>query len=335
MHAYATVRRLPSARSRAALGAALLVLVSLITGLYRPALAASLPSPDAIHAAVTSSTTAPTGSPSDAVPAVLVKQGQAFTLTVTLTYLGQSAAFNGKSTTLSVKATGPGTLSSSTISMAGGVSSQDFSLSYSTYAPNVSVTVSVPNGRQASTVAPGTSNLFDVQKYLDTYASSPGVPFRQGEGAGGCADATTDDPVCGVAILPHGAGSGGVLLSVGGCDPVRDVNCKNPLVVQMIANFNDALGNPLYSKTDPATVLVICDKTACKGKGVSSYNVYATLSSINGANPALSVSPPCAVKGQVNVDSDFCTDYVTSHRDNAGDLLLYVLMDRDWRGLGA
>lgn len=305
-----------------------------VTNLLAQAHGASLPSPDQIHAVVTSSTTAPGGSPGDAVPNVLVKQGQTFALTVSLTYLGQPAAFNGKSTTLSVKATGPGTLSSSTIGMPGGVSTSNFSLSYSTFATNVSLTVSVANGRQASTVAPGTSNAFDVQKYLDIYPSTPGTAFTQGEGASGCADATTADPICGVAILSHGAGDGGVLLSVGGCDPARDVNCQNPLVVQMIANLNDSLGNPLYSKTDPAIVVIYCDKTACKGKGVSAYTAYVTLSSVNGANPLLGPSPACTSKGQVNADSDFCTDYVSSHRDNAGDLLLYVLTDRDFRGLG-
>ena len=59
-----------------------------------------------------------------------------------------------------------------------------------------------------------------------------------------------------------------------------------------------------------------------------------------GLTDSLEASPACKTKGQLNPASDypvgdqrvhFCTDYVASHRDNAGDLLLEILFDKDLR----
>jgi hypothetical protein len=42
---------------------------------------------------------------------------------------------------------------------------------------------------------------------------------------------------------------------------------------------------------------------------------------------------PCTAKGQIQDGVAFCTDYVSSKRDNAGDLLLEVLFFHDLRGM--
>ena len=46
------------------------------------------------------------------------------------------------------------------------------------------------------------------------------------------------------------------------------------------------------------------------------------------------MSKPCIKKG-IALDAygnDYCTDYAQTHRDKAGDLLLYVLFTHDMRG---
>jgi hypothetical protein len=84
-----------------------------------------------------------------------------------------------------------------------------------------------------------------------------------------------------------------------------------------------------YTREDPATILVRCDKTFCKGGGVGSYTIQATVpwDELN-----FEPVPACQIKGQVQAGENYCVDYVQSHRDNAGDLLLYWLVAEDLRG---
>ncbi len=54
----------------------------------------------------------------------------------------------------------------------------------------------------------------------------------------------------------------------------------------------------IYSRTNPATLLLQCDKTQCPGKGVSFYTAKASLS----ATGPLEVSDPCTSKGVIQSD---------------------------------
>lgn len=285
-----------------------------------PAGAGSLPAPTLIASAVTSAVTAPCQPPACAVPAVLVAQGAPFSLTVTLTAAGAPAAFN-KDTVLGLSAPGPGVVSPSSVTMPGGASTATFTgISYSTFANGVTLTASLGGKKITATSTP--SNAFDVLQSLKTDGASPHVAFQDGAGPGNCASVGSANPVCGVVVLPNGSNSG-VLLSTGSC---AGIGCDTRGTVTQV--ITDLTSQPLYSPTAPATLIIRCYRTVCGQGGVNKYTAHASLS----ATGPLSAVPACPAKGTLGAGQDFCTDYVQSTRDNADELLLYVLFDRDFRG---
>jgi len=179
-----------------------------------------------------------------------------------------------------------------------------------------------PRKSNATSPTPGrTVNSFDIlatlrfaDKVLDAQTLASGF------GADTCTSASTAK-VCGIVVLPQGISSQRAALSSGLCS--EDTGCGTNEMVQFIAGMEG------YSRTSPATLVLRCDKTKCKGKGVSSYDARISLE----VDGPLDISPPCAVKGQIQDGEDFCTDYVSSKRDNAGDLLLQILFFRDLRGM--
>jgi hypothetical protein len=297
------------------------VAVLLATALL-PAAAASgatLPPPTLIAAAVTSPYSAPCDPTVCAVPAVIVKQGDPFVLTLTLTAAGQPAAFN-KDTVLSLTAPGPGSLSAATVTISGGVSTQQFTLSYAPYANGITVTARVVSKGKPSTVSSTPSNAFDVLQTLKTDSASPGVGFADGTGLDSCAVSTATSPVCGYLILPNGSRSG-VLLSSGSC---AGIGCNGAgLVAQVITDMGG-----LYSPTAPATLIIKCYRTICGKGGINKYTAVAS----QDATGSLTAVPACPSKGVVGAGQRFCTDYVQSSRDGADNLLLYVLFLDDFRG---
>ena len=83
------------------------------------------------------------------------------------------------------------------------------------------------------------------------------------------------------------------------------------------------------SKPAPRPPCVLrCDKTQVQRQGGRQLHREDRVDS--SGDPHWT-SPPCPSKGVLG-DGHFCTDYVSSHRDNAGDLLLEVLFDKDMRG---
>ena len=88
-----------------------------------------------------------------------------------------------------------------------------------------------------------------------------------------------------------------------------------------------------YSRTNPATLTLRCDKAKCKGKGVSSYTARISLLATGDRWRALrrARSRVRSREPSTRMPVEFCTDYVSSKRDNAGDLLLRVLFFRDLR----
>ena len=260
-----------------------------------------------------------------AVPTVLVAAGGPFTLTVTLQPAG--ATFT-KATSLAVSASlasggkPQGSFSPSTISFPAGVNSAKFTESYSAVDNGVMATVGLAKSK-ATTVTPGSTAAFDVLKTILTFAgNSPSLPTGLAVGDASCSVVTTESE-CGTIFLSHGASSSEGALTLGACTP--DLGCTaGSQVVQFLATLSG------YSTTDPALLIIRCAKTQCPGKGVKSYTVKASFT----ATGPLSPVQPCVTKG-VALDAsgaDYCVDYVQSHRDNAGGLLLYVLFVTDFRG---
>lgn len=283
---------------------------------------------------ISSTTKAPTGTPGTSEPYVLVKAGDTFTIAVSFwDAYGNPASFN-TDTTLAIS-TPAGTLTPSTGTALKDWPTAELTTSLSTPANQVSLTVSVAGGRGARTVTPGTSSpaqLFDVVSQLRTDPASLNTSFTQGIGGGDgiCTDATRQSPVCGIVMLPNGAASD-VLLSSGVCDGTAYTSCTTKGgVIQTLFNGQDTTG-PIYTPTDPATLLMKCDKSRCGTGAIKNVPVYFSL---NG-NDALAPVPPCPGKNTLDANQQMCVDYVQSQRDGAGDTYLYILFTQDARvGMG-
>jgi hypothetical protein len=263
-----------------------------------------------------------------AVPAVLATAGSPISLTVTLAPAG--ATFNTDTAlrlTASLAGGGSpaGSVSPATVTMPAGTTTATFAVSYSAVDNGVRIDVAVAKVKgKLSTVTPGQTAAFDVLKVLQTFASDdPHLATGLGVGDAQCTQASTESE-CGTLVLSHGFSSSAGALSLGKC--TTDLGCtKGSQVVQFIADLGTA-----YSPTDPALLIVRCSKQQCGGGGVKTYTIKVSFSA---SGPLSSVAAPCAAKGvaQDAAGNTFCTDYVQSHRDNAGDVLLYLLFTGDMR----
>ena len=276
---------------------------------------------------VTSDVTAPGGTPSGAVPSVIVQIGGTVHLGVSFYDASGAPASFSKDTTLLVTSNRPG-LTQLTGTAFKDATTATLDVRFTQAVNQVSLTVSVP-GRAGAGITPGTSSpgqIFDVLSQLQFADSSPNNSFQKGIGGDNsqCANATSTQPVCGIVILPHGAQSSTVLLSLGACDSTyAGCGSTRGFVVQTLADLSG-----LYSRTDPATLLIKCDKTLCAGGAIQKTQLSFSL---NGNDP-LALAPSCPAKGTVGPDQTACVDYVQSHRDNSGDTLLYLLFPNDMRG---
>lgn len=185
-----------------------------------------------------------------------------------------------------------------------------------------------------NTVQPGTLAVDVLKTSLSAPKPDPGTSTLVGIGGGGgigvpCSP-TPEDQVCGDLILPSTRTAVSNLLLSQGC-----VTC----VAGDAASFLQALialaptpgsttaEQELYAEQNPIVFVAKCDKTLCSGKGIKSYSVNIALDA--GSSPTK--SPECSAKGVVDSGQLFCTDYRQSTRDNAGDVLLYVLLVRDFK----
>ena len=179
--------------------------------------------------------------------------------------------------------------------------------------------------RDAKAASDGFSAVFDVVFDVTTQADS-NKKYVSTSGSDAACVPTTDKPTCADVFLHSGTRSGS-LVSLGQCDVYLGCPAKAD-VVQFLADLDPAL----YTRTQPATLVLKCDKSVCKGGGVSSYLPLIELK----ATGPLTSAAACASKGVLTAgeaaDPGYCVDRVQSKRDGAGDLHLYVLFVRDVRG---
>ncbi len=313
-------------RGIAAFAAAIALALPLTVGTISTAHADAVIAPTGINV-VASTTNAGLGG---AVPAVLVQAGSQFTLTVSLSPAG--AAFK-QDTPLNLTATldaavggNPhGSFSPSQITFPADVSSQTFAVSYAAADNGVILTASVVTKGKPSSVTPGSTAPFDVLSTL--LPLTKGDPqFANGVGVGNaaCGQATTE-PECGIIVLPNDIESSDAALSLGRC--TTNLGCTSgSQVVQFIADLGTR-----YTPQAPATLIIRCSKQLCRNtnNGIRAFTLKVSQSA---TGPLDHVSPACVDKGVVNDGAAFCTDYVQSHRDNAGSVLLYLLFTHDMRG---
>jgi len=263
-----------------------------------------------------------------AVPKVLVRAGDP-SIALSITLSPDGATFN-KDTTLtltpsidpSVGGQPQGTFSPSTVVFPGGVSSATFNnVSYSAVDNGVILTASAPKNTK---VASGSTQPFDVLKTVVSLSQGNIPPGGVGVGDQNCGDGT-DEPVCGIVVLPNDIQSPNGALTLGKC--TSNLGCTSGgQIVQFVADLGT-----LYPATSPAELIFRCSKQLCRNtnNGIKSFTLKVSQSA---TGPLDQVSQPCLTKGVVNDGVTFCTDYNQSHRDNAGDLILVLLFTKDMRG---
>jgi len=270
---------------------------------------------------------APPGTPSGSVPFALVKAGAPFSVNVAFFDSANNPASFNNDTTLKVSSTG-GTLSPSTGVAYAGATTAQITTSLATAANQVGLTVTVASGpaKGLTTGPPSAGQRFDVLSQLRFESSS--TNFTQGIGGdANCTNATKAAPVCGIVVLPNGAASSQVLLSLGVCDAVytKCGSTRGSIVQTLFADGG------LYSETTPATLILKCDKSLCGGGSIQDRVVNFSF----GGNDPLGATPACPAKSTVGAGQGACVDFVQSKRDGAGDTHFYVLFAHDLRiGIG-
>jgi hypothetical protein len=302
-------------------GLALLALLAPLA-LAEPASATKIPTPTSIT--VTARTDPGiaeqlTGVPAASMPAVLAAVGTPFVVEVSL-WNGTTPATYPTATSVNLTAPGPGQLATTQATIPAGASTATIATSYSSPTAALQITARTVNNKSALT---GTSAAFPIELVLSLLDGESAALKDGTAGADGSACTTVDaaHPMCGLLSLPSGAG-GRVALSLGVC-PAGQTCRDGALVTQFIADMADR-----YTRTSPARMTIVCDKSLCGGGGVPKYRA---LWSPTGTTE-LVTTPTCPAQGVIGADQEFCTDTVSSRRDNAGDLRLVVLFLEDVRG---
>ena len=166
------------------------------------------------------------------------------------------------------------------------------------------------------------SRLINVNLFATSKSGSPGQALTVA--LGDCQEATPEVPVCSSMILNNGA-VGRVTVAQGECDPFTPCR-KGPqneaLLFDGLADLTDG-AHPLYTRRAPAMIVLRCDKTLCGGSGT---NAFPLLFQETGWAPTrFEEAPPCPKKGQIGQGQTFCQDYRQNNRDNAGDLIAFLL----------
>ena len=250
-------------------------------------------------------------------------KGQPFDVTVTAVDVNGAPVAVNKATAISLSTVSGdlGTLSGTTTgtilknSATGTISGAV----YSAYGNAQSFAVSSPQ-------LTGTTFTVDVQALLSFTQTKPNKAARLST----CTAMTATQPTCATLLLPNGAISAQTILTEQDCLTAIGFTCRTgsgsvpSLMVDGIANLGS-----LYSVTNPATLIVGCDKTICGNGGVKDFNLLVQLKN----DPGATLAAACPSKGQISpTGPKFCVDYVQSTRDNAGDLFLYLLFADDVRG---
>ncbi|UNK71484.1 hypothetical protein [Microbacterium sp. H1-D42] len=329
-------RRLRAARS--------LIAVTALIGaaLIAPQMASADPPPPPTAAVVTAQTDPAVAAslgdvPAQALPSVLAAVGTPFTITVAITD-GTGPSYYEYDATVTLTADGLGVLGVTSAVLPAGESSIQISTSYSKAVAALTVTATVTPTQppvidpyDPPTVLPplvGSAPAFPVELQL-TLVDGADVSLRDGtagaDGAG-CAVVDAQHPMCGIVTLPRGA-EGGTALTLGSC-PAGQTCTPGALVTQFLGDLTSADGD-LYTRTAPATMTILCDKTLCGKGGVAHYRALWS----DSATDPLQMAPACPAKGVIGADQDFCTDHRASSRMKGGDLRLVVRFLTDVRGM--
>jgi hypothetical protein len=210
-----------------------------------------------------------------------------------------------------------GTLTSTPINFNNAATKTFLGATYSGYGNHILLTATSPG------LTDGTQQI-DVNLFVETRSATPGTPLNVTNT--NCTDATPQVPVCTSLILNKGA-KGTVTAVQGACDPFT--NClagptNQALLLNAIADLHNNLGAPLYTRSAPAIIQLRCDKTLCGGKATNKYPLI-----FQPTTGGFATAPSCPKKGQIGPNQTYCQDLVQTRRDNAGDLITYLLFLED------
>jgi len=196
---------------------------------------------------------------------------------------------------------------------ASGTAGADFSVAYTKIENFVRLRVDDTAG---DALAFDDSNLFDVLEVIVSQASTPNAAATLN---GECTDATPANPTCVTLFLPNG-GSGDQVLREGSC--VGKLADCFASVVDAFGDLKDGLGQPLYTRAQPARVVVQLDKTIAK-MAATKIHVFMDF------GPGFVELGNCKNKGVVNAGAEGCVN--TRNSTNAGDRVLEILFVSDPR----
>ena len=314
----------PSRAGRRFAALAALGLLALVAplALAQPASAAKVAAPTSVTVAARTDPAIAsqlTGVPAASLPAVLAAVGTPFIVEVSL-WTGAAPATYPTATTVDLTAPGPGSLGTTKATILAGASSVTIVTSYTHPTPALQITARTVNKKSVLT---GSTASFPIDLVLNLLDGQSGALKSGTAGADGSACTTVDPahPMCGILFLPNGA-SGRVALSLGLC-PTGQTCRDGGLVTQFLGDMSD-----LYTRESAAQMTIVCDKSLCGGGGVPAFRALWSQE----ATGELLITPACPAKGIIGADQEFCTDTVSSKRDNAGDLRLVVLFLKDVRG---
>ena len=184
----------------------------------------------------------------------------------------------------------------------------------------VVLTVRPVDRKAARELGTGSSAPFDVVRDTELVPVAPGTQPLLVTKTGVPCVPTPEVPTCVDVVLPAGLVTADVFFSTGSCE---GLGCRlSDDVLQVLADIEGR-----YTKEQPATLVVKCDKSLCGGGSIQKNVLYASLEPAG----ALTAVPACAVKGIIGTDQESCVDYVQSKRDGSGDTYLYWLVTRDAR----
>lgn len=200
--------------------------------------------------------------------------------------------------------------------------------------PGLSYGSLAPTGLEVCATAQGLTDgcvTVDVLQDVTTVQGCSGDPCLTlgGTGATSTAITTTSsaDPQCNpdatnytcvTVYVPNGV-TGTATAVLTPCSP-----CST-LEVRFLADLSGT------TRDDPATMVIACDKTACKGNPAN-FGLFVDPDQT--AGDTFQRAPDCPSKGVVGTNQTYCFDPVQSHKDNASDLILYLLFIRDIKGRG-
>jgi hypothetical protein len=313
----------------------LAVAVCMAAGLSGPLVsgATAAPAPTATAMTVTVSRANSPAPDVAGAPDALVVKDKVFTVTVNTGVPDGAGGLSSpltpsysKDTTItltSAAATGSSSAIKGKIVILKGESQGHLDLTPTAQANQVVITATVTAGStEAKAIPAATAGSFDVMGTEST-PNGAGKQFWSTKLDGTECAPDNQTKICADLVLPLGTPKN-LVVTTGLCDPVLLGCGADKLLVQALVDLTG------YDRDHPATLIVKCDKSACKGGGVTSYHLLVNLApqgSLGGNVPA------CTDKGVIDPAPalSYCVDYRQSTRDNAGDLHLFLLFSEDAR----